>query len=131
MLVNAISQAVTTGLKLISQPTYKGGAGTNGTEFASKPYLGKPQPSQLAPGADGSLTLDLECQYWKDTSHLKDNCIKLNHQLAMEQKKLDPNVAPTTHASTPSWQTRDSFVYRTGQGSSQKWSKILLTWKMF
>ena len=47
VLVNAISQAVTTGLKLSPQPTNKGGAGTNGTGFVSKPHLGKPQPSQL------------------------------------------------------------------------------------
>ena len=98
LLVDAISQAVTTSLKLNSQPTNKGGAGINGTRFVSKPYLGKPQPSQLAPGADGSLNSDLDCQYCKDTSHLRDKCIKLNPQLAMGQNKLDPNIGPNTHA---------------------------------
>ena len=53
-LVNAISQAVTTGLNLNSQLTSKSGAASNRTGFVSKPYLGKPRLSQLAPGADGS-----------------------------------------------------------------------------
>ena len=94
-------RAVTTGLMLSSQPTNKGGTGTNGTGFVSKPYLGKPQLSKLAPGADGSLNPDLEYWYCKDTSYLKDDCIKLNCWLAMELKKLDPNVAPNTHTSNP------------------------------
>ena len=45
--------------------------------FVSKPYLGRPHPSQLAPGVDGSLHPSLTCQNCKDTSHLKDNCVKL------------------------------------------------------
>ena len=98
-LVDAINQTVLTILKLSSQPTSKGGAGTSGTRFVSKSYLGKCQLSQLAPGADGSLNPGLECQYCKDTSHLTDNCIKLNPKLVMEHKKSDPNVAPNTCAS--------------------------------
>ena len=76
--VNAISQAVTTSLKMGLQPTNKGGIDTKGAGFSSKPYLGKARPLQLAPGVDGSLNPELECQYCKDTGHLKDNCIKLN-----------------------------------------------------
>ena len=91
MLVNVISQVVTTSLKVSSQPAKKVGAGTNGTGYTSKPYLGKSQPSQLAPGADGSLNPDLEHQYCTDTGHLKGNYIKLNHWLAQEQKTSDPN----------------------------------------
>ena len=45
--------------------------------FVSKPYLGKPCPSQLAPGVDGSLDPSLTCRYCKDTGHLKENCVKL------------------------------------------------------
>ena len=94
LLVDAISQAVTTSLKINSQPMGKGGAGANGTGYVSKPYLGKPQPSQLAPGADASLNLDLEFKY------CKENCIKLNCQLAPEQRKIDPNsTAPSTYTS--------------------------------
>ena len=77
---------MTTSLKLGLQPNTKGGVDAKGTGFVSKPYLGKPRPLQLAPGTDGSLNPELECQYCKDTGHLKDNCIKLNHQLANEQK---------------------------------------------
>ena len=83
LLVNVISQAVTTSLK----PMRKGGAGTNGTGYVSELCLWKPQPSQLAPGTDESLNPYLECQYCKDNGHLKENCIKLNRWLAMEQKK--------------------------------------------
>ena len=100
LLVDVITQAVTTSLKISSQSISKGGAGTTRTGYVSKPYFGKPQPSQLAPGADESLNPDLDCWYCKDTSHLKENCIKLNHQLAQEQKKTDPNnTAPTSYAS--------------------------------
>ena len=75
-LVSVINQAVTTSLKLGLQLTTKGGVDAKGTGFISKPYLGKPRPSQLAPSVDGSLNPELECQYCKDTGHLKDNCIK-------------------------------------------------------
>ena len=96
-LLNVISQAVVPGLKLCSQPTSKSGLDSKGTGFISKPYFGKPRPSQLAPGADGSLDPNLESCYCKDMGHLKDNCIKLTHWLAAGQKS-DQRVAPTTHA---------------------------------
>ena len=100
LLVDAISQTVTTSLKVNSLPVKKGGAGTNGPGYISTPYSGKPWPSQLAPGADGSLNPDLECQYYNDSGHLKENCIKLNHQLAQEQRKLEQNsTAPNMCAS--------------------------------
>ena len=70
-----VSQAVTTSLKLGLQPNTKGGVDAKG----------RPRTSQLAPGTDGSLNLELECWYCRDTGHLKDNCIKLNRQLANEQ----------------------------------------------
>ena len=59
---------------------------TNNTEsspsgFVGKPYLGRPHPSQLAPGVDGSLDPSLTCWYCKDTRHLKENCVKLTQQL--------------------------------------------------
>ena len=84
-LVNVISQTVTTSPKLGSQLTTKGGVDAG---FISKPYLGKSRPSQLAPCMDRSLNPELECWYCKDTGHLKDNCIKLNHQLANDQKAV-------------------------------------------
>ena len=84
LLVNVSSQAVTTGLKLGLQLTNKGGMDSKETVFVSKPYLGKPRPSQLAPNTDRSLNPELECWYCKDIGHLKENCIKLNCWLAME-----------------------------------------------
>ena len=91
-LVNAISHAVTTSLKMGSQLTVKGGMENKGAGFSSKPYLGKPRPLQFAPGADGSLNPELECRYCKDTSHLKDNCIKLNCWLVYEQKSTEKSA---------------------------------------
>ena len=74
LLVSVISQAVTTSLKLGPQLTSEGGIDADkGAGFISKPYLGKPRPSQLAPGANGSLNPELECQYCKDTGSLEDN----------------------------------------------------------
>ena len=61
LLVNAISQAVTTSLKMGLQLTNKGGIDAKGSGFISKPYLGKPRPSQLAQDVDGSLNPELEC----------------------------------------------------------------------
>ena len=71
LLVNAISQAVTTSLKMESEPTNEGGADATGAGFSSKPYLGKPRPSQLAPGADGSLNLELSAAIVKIQSTQK------------------------------------------------------------
>ena len=49
-----------TSLKVNSQSVTKGGVENSGTGYISRPYLGKPQPSQLAPGTDGSLDHDLD-----------------------------------------------------------------------
>ena len=73
LLVQTVIKAVTSNLKM---------GNANNTEsspsgFVSKPYLGRPHPSQLAPGVDASLDPSLTCQYCKDTGHLKENCVKL------------------------------------------------------
>ena len=63
---------------------------TNGASgYTGKPYLGKPRPPQLTPGVDGSLDPELSCWYCKDTSHLKENCVKLNRRLAWENRQSD------------------------------------------
>ena len=72
-LVETIIQVVASSLKM--DKTTKPDSSPSG--FTSKPYLGKPHPSQLAPGVDGSLDSALTCWYCKDTSHLKENCAKL------------------------------------------------------
>ena len=72
-LVETSTQAVASSLKM--DKTTKLDSSPSG--YKSKPYLGKPCPSQLAPGVDGSLDPALTCWYCKDTSHLKENCVKL------------------------------------------------------
>ena len=72
-LVETITHAVANSLKM--DKTTKLDSSPGG--YNSKPYLGKPHPSQLAPGVDGSLDPALTCWYCKDTGHLKDNCVKL------------------------------------------------------
>ena len=66
----------------------------------SKLYLEKPQSSQLVQGANTSLNPDLECCYYKDTGHLKERCIKLNHRLVQEQQMLDKNSSALNVHST-------------------------------
>ena len=39
-------------------------------QFTPKPFLGKPRPSKLAAGKDGTTNPDQTCQYCKDTGHL-------------------------------------------------------------
>ena len=60
--------------------------------FVSKPYLGRPHPSQLAPGVGGSLDPSLVCRYCKDTGHLKENCVKLTRRLAWSQQEAKPET---------------------------------------
>ena len=68
---------------------------TNGTSgYTGKPYLGMPRPLQLTPGADGSLDPELSCWYCKDTGHLKENCVKINRRLALENRQ--PDCLPKT-----------------------------------
>ena len=86
-LVETITKAVASNLNM---------GKTNNTEsspsgFVNKPYLGRPCPSQLAPGVDGSLDPSLTCQYCKDTGHLKENCIKLTKQLAWNNQEQPKN----------------------------------------
>ena len=88
-LVETITRAVASNLNM---------GKSNNTEsspsgFVSKPYLGRPCPSQLAPGVDGSLDPSLTCRYCKDTRHLKENCVKLTRCLAWN--KQEPKTETT------------------------------------
>ena len=73
-LVKTIMKAVASNLNI------NGGSKPQQNEqpsgYTSRPYLGKPRPSKLALGIDGSLNPELSCWYCKDTGHLKENCIK-------------------------------------------------------
>ena len=84
-LVETITKAVASNLNINTDK--KSAQSESG--YTGKPYLGKPRPSKLAPGIDGSLDPELSCRYCKDTGHLKENCIKLNRRLAWENKQPD------------------------------------------
>ena len=94
--METITQAVASSLKI--DKTTKLDSSSGG--YTSKPYLGKPHPSQLAPGVDGSLDPALTCWYGKDTGHLKESCVKLTQWLALDNpepsnggaRKLDNNT---------------------------------------
>ena len=43
-------------------------------ETTGKPFLGTNRPPELSKGLDGSLNPNLSWQYFKDTSHEKENC---------------------------------------------------------
>ena len=75
-LVNAITQAVATFKhKSREKPT----GSNSGSRDARKPYSGKLHTPQLVSGMNGSLDLELNCQYCKDRG------VKINWQLALEK----------------------------------------------
>ena len=49
-----------------------------GQQFTPKPFLGKPRPSMLAAGKDGTTNPEKTCRYCKDTGHLFENCLRLD-----------------------------------------------------
>ena len=85
-LVETITKAVAINLNINvgNKPQQSEASG-----YTGRPCLGKPRPSKLAPGIDGSLDPELSCWNCKDTGHLKENCIKLNRRLAFENKQPD------------------------------------------
>ena len=88
-LVGTITQAVASSLNINggNKPQKND---TNGTsDYTGKPFVGKPKPLQFALGVDGSLDSDLSCPYCKDASHLKENYVKLNRRLALENRQAD------------------------------------------
>ena len=94
-LVETITKAVASNLNM---------GKTNNTEsspsgFVSKPYLGRPHLSQLAPGFDGSLDPSLTCRCCKDTGHLKENCVKLTKQLAWDKQEPKSGGKPDNEAT--------------------------------
>ena len=82
-LVETITKAVASNLNINIDKK----SSQNESGYTGKPYLGKPRPSKFALGIDGSLNPELSCWYCKDTGHLKENCIKLNRRLALENKQ--------------------------------------------
>ena len=82
-LVETITRTVASNLNMGKSNTTEGSPG----RFISKPYLGRPRPSQLALGVDSSLDPSLTCRYYKDTGHLKENFIKLTQCLAWNKQE--------------------------------------------
>ena len=103
-MVETITKAVASNLNM---------GKTNNTEsspsrFVSKPYLGRPHPSQLAPGVDSSLDPSLTCRYCKDTGHLKENCVKLTQPLAWDkQEPRNGGVSKTDNEATKNVPLKD------------------------
>ena len=85
-LVETITKAVASNLNINAGNKPQQGEASG---YTGRPYLGKPRPWKLAPGVNGSLDPELSYQYCKDTSHLKENCVKLNKRLAFENKQPD------------------------------------------
>ena len=93
-LVETITRVVASNLNMGKPNTNE----SSPSGFVSKPYLGRPHPSQLALGIDGSLDPSLICRYCKDTGHLKENCVKLTQHLAWDKQEpkneLNGNMQP-------------------------------------
>ena len=89
-LVNTIIQDLASSLNISggNKPTNTNN-GMSG--YTGKSYLGRPRTPQPAPGIDGSLNPELSYLYCKDTSHLKENFVKLNRRLAMENRQPEKN----------------------------------------
>ena len=76
-LTTAFSNALSaTKTRFASQPGSRTNQNQN-QQFMPKPFLGKPRPSKLAAGKDGSINPDQTCRYCKDTGHLLENCLRL------------------------------------------------------
>ena len=61
-LVETITKAVASNLNINMDKK----SSQNESGYTGKPYLGKPRPSKLALGIDGSLDPELSCRYCKD-----------------------------------------------------------------
>ena len=92
-LVETITQAMASSLNIDRN--------TKPSGYTRKSYLGKPHPLQLAAHVDGSLDPALTCQYCKDTSHIKENCVKLTQQLALDKKEPGNTVASNNGTNKP------------------------------
>ena len=80
---------------------------SKGTQYqGASSFIGRPNPPQLAHGANGTLLPSVTCNYCKDTRHFKDNCVQLNNkiacELAQEQVTMQKaSVKPGSKTSLP------------------------------
>ena len=61
---------------------------SNNPSNDGKKFIGKPRPSKLSMGIDGSLDENLMFQYCKETGHELDNCKWLQQKLASEHAAM-------------------------------------------
>ena len=79
-MVEAMTKAVSS-MTMQSHPS----SSSKGTQYqGALSFIGRPRPSQLARGANGTLLPSITCNYCKDTGHFKDNCVLLNNKIACE-----------------------------------------------
>ena len=58
---------------------------SRGTQYqGASSFIGRPRPPPLACGANGMLLPSMTCNYYKDTGHFKDNCVRLNNNIVRE-----------------------------------------------
>ena len=87
MLTTAFSNALSTTKTSFTSQT---GNRANSQQYTPKPFQGKPRPSKLVAGKDGTTNPDQTCRYCKDTGHLLENCVCLearNQFLANKERK--------------------------------------------
>ena len=78
-LTTAFSNALSaTKTRFTSQAGSSAANRNQNQQYTPKPFLGKPHPSELAAGKDGSINPDQTCRYCKDTGHLLENCLRLD-----------------------------------------------------
>ena len=69
-LTTAFSNALSATKTRFTSQTGSRGVQNQSQQFTPKPFLGKPHPSKLAAGKDGTTNLNQTCRYCKDTGHL-------------------------------------------------------------
>ena len=76
-LTTAFSNALSATKTSFASQSGSRGSQNQSQQFTPKPFLGKPCPSKLVAGKDGSINPDQTCCYCKDTGHLLENCLRL------------------------------------------------------
>ena len=97
-MVEAMTKAVSS-MTVQSRPS----SSSKGTPYqGASSFIGRPRPSQLARGANGSLLPGITCNYCKDTGHFKDNCVHFNNKIACElaQEQATKKANTTTGSKT-------------------------------
>ena len=115
-----IAKAITLGVSYMhqkqsaaNQPKSTSLAGQDTTGFVSKPFLGKPRPLQLSPGADRFHNPKSFCWYFKDICHVKENCICLSRKPAKERQETNRVLVKSANHSQKEHSKLGSLYPRT------------------